>query len=127
MSTRYGVNAMEMLINEMMRIGANRLRLKAKVFGGADIFRANHKLMMVGKRNIGFIREFLKAENIPIVIERVGGNEGLVVHYASNTFDVFVKPIPSTHYRMQEEEKTNFYKKVSKELADRESQNVTFF
>ncbi len=127
LSTRYGVNAMEMLINEMMKLGASRARLQAKAFGGGDIFRANHKLMMVGKRNIKFIREFLETEGIPIINERLGGNQGLIVHYLTRTFEVFVKPISTDRYKQKEEEETRFYKKIAKELVHRESQNVTLF
>ena len=127
LSTRYGINAMEMLINEMMKLGANRLKLQAKVFGGADIFRANHKLMMVGKRNIQFILEFLGTENIPIINERLGGNQGLIVCYVAQTFEVFVKPISTDRYKQQEEEEDKFYKKVSSELVHRDSSNITLF
>ncbi len=127
LSSRYGVNAMEILINEMMKIGANRLRLQAKVFGGADIFRANHKLMMVGKRNIKFIRDFLETEKIPILNERLGGNEGLIVHFISHTFDVFIKPVSTSRFRHKEEEETRFYKKIARELVKRKSENVTLF
>ena len=127
LSTRYGINAMEVLINEMMKLGANRLKLQAKVFGGADIFRANHKLMMVGKRNIKFIHEFLETEKIPTINERLGGNNGLIVCYVVQTFEVFVKPISTDRYEQQEEEEDKFYKKVSSELVQRDSSNITLF
>ncbi len=127
LSTRYGVNAMEILINEMMKVGASRSHMQAKVFGGADIFRANHKLMMVGKRNIEFIREFLDTERIPILKERLGGNDGLIVHFIAHTFEVFVKPISASHFRQKEEEEMTFYKKIAHELVNRESTNVTLF
>jgi chemotaxis protein CheD len=46
-SARYGVNAMELLINELIRLGARRRNLEAKVFGGrqraARIHRAQHR------------------------------------------------------------------------------------
>jgi chemotaxis protein CheD len=127
LSTRYGVNAMEMLINEMMKIGANRLKLQAKVFGGADIFRTNHTLMMVGKKNIKFIRGFLETERIPVLSERLGGNEGLIVHYIAQTFEVFIKPVSTDRYKQQEEEEINFYKKIANELVERNSENITLF
>ena len=127
LSTRYGVNAMEMLINEMMKLGANRLRLQAKVFGGADIFRTNHTLMMVGKKNIKFIRGFLETERIPVLSERLGGNEGLIVQYVAQTFEVFIKPVSTDRYKQQEEEETKFYKKIASELVKRDSENITLF
>jgi len=127
LSTRYGVNAMEMLINDMMKIGANRTQLQAKVFGGADIFRANHKLMMVGKRNIRFVRDFLQTENIQILNERLGGNEGLIVYFMAHTFEVFIKPVSTDRYKEKEEEETKFYKKIAHELVNRKSENITLF
>ncbi len=127
LSTRYGINAMEILINEMMKTGANRLRLRAKVFGGANIFQTNHRLMMVGERNIRFIRGFLMTEDIPILSERLGGNEGLVVHYFAHRFEVFVKPISTDRYTLQAEEEARFYKKAADDLRTREANNVTLF
>ena len=127
LSTRYGVNAMEVLINEMMKIGANRAPLLSKVFGGADIFRANHKLMMVGKRNIKFIHEFLETENIPILSARLGGNEGLIVHYITESFQVFVKPVLTDRYKQQEKEEMEFNEKIVCELADLDSKNITLW
>jgi chemotaxis protein CheD len=127
LSTRYGVNAMEMLINEMMKLGANRLRLQAKVFGGADIFQTNHTLMMVGKKNISFIREFLATENIPLLNERLGGHEGLIVHFVANTFEVFIKPVSTDRYKQQEEEEIKFCKRITQELSNLDSKNVTLF
>lgn len=126
LSTRYGINSMEVLINEMMKLGADRFQLKAKVFGGADIFRAN-LMMRVGERNIEFIRGFLGTEKIPVIKERVGGHAGLIVHFVAHTFEVFVKPISSLRFRHKEEEEMTYYKKVARELAERESTNVTLF
>ncbi len=127
LSSRYGVNAMELLINEMMKMGANRRRLQAKVFGGAEIFKTNHKLMMVGRRNIEFIREFLDTEGIPLVNERLGGNQGLVVHYLAHSFEVLIKPVSTDRYKQQEEEESVFYNRVANELANRDSDNITLF
>ncbi len=127
LSTRYGVNAMEMLINEMMKLGANRLRLRAKVFGGADIFQTNHTLMMVGKKNIKFIKEFLATENIPLLNERLGGHEGLIVHYVAHTFEVFIKPVSTDRYKQQEEEEIKFCNRITQELSTLDSKNITLF
>ena len=34
---RYGIHAMELLINEMLKMGASRLTMEAKVFGGGAV------------------------------------------------------------------------------------------
>src|SRR4051794_8740670 len=65
-SARYGVNAMELLINDVMRLGARRGRLVAKVFGGGNVL-AGCTLLNVGQANADFVTEFLRAESIPVV------------------------------------------------------------
>lgn len=127
LSSRYGINAMEILINEMMKAGANRKRLQAKVFGGANIFRANHELMAVGNRNIQFIREFLDTEEIPIVNERLGGNDGLIVHFYAYTFEVFVKRVSMEAFKHKEKEESAFLKKAAREMSESNSRNITLF
>jgi chemotaxis protein CheD len=49
-SGRYGSYAMELLINEMMKLGARRETLQAKIFGGGQVM-ANFTTMNVGERN----------------------------------------------------------------------------
>ena len=63
---RYGTYAMELLINEMMKRGARRERLEAKVFGGGQVMR-NFSTMNVGEQNVKFIEQYLAAERIQIV------------------------------------------------------------
>jgi chemotaxis protein CheD len=69
-SGRYGSYAMELLINEMMRRGASRSSLEAKVFGGGQVI-AGMESMNVGERNTRFVLEYLKTEHIPIVSKDV--------------------------------------------------------
>lgn len=63
---RYGAFAMELLINEMLRRGAARHALEAKVFGGAQVI-AGMDTMNVGECNTRFALEYLQTERIPIV------------------------------------------------------------
>lgn len=63
---RYGSFAMELLINEMLRQGAARHALEAKVFGGAQVI-AGMDTINVGERNTRFVLEYLQTERIPIV------------------------------------------------------------
>ena len=88
---RYGINAMELLINEMLHKGAVRSSLKAKVFGGGHILSSISKKRLNGIRNIDFIFEFLKAEGIPIINSDVGGNDTRRIFFYSDTADVFLK------------------------------------
>ena len=63
---RYGSYAMELLINEMLRQGASRHVLEAKVFGGAQVI-AGMDTLNVGERNTRFVLEYLQTERIPVV------------------------------------------------------------
>ena len=67
---RYGLYAMEVLINAMLAKGAARHRFKARIYGGATM-RTGFK--DIGGDNIRFAREFLRNERIPLVAEEVGG------------------------------------------------------
>src|SRR5262245_42002874 len=49
--TRYGINAMEILINEIMRLGGDRRRLQAKAFGGAAVLNLQSELLQAGEKN----------------------------------------------------------------------------
>ncbi|MES2183525.1 MAG: chemoreceptor glutamine deamidase CheD [Pseudomonadota bacterium] len=69
-SGRYGSYAMELLINEMMKAGARRESLQAKIFGGAQVM-AGFTTMNVGERNTQFVKEYLRTERIPILSEDV--------------------------------------------------------
>src|SRR5262245_41200315 len=83
--TRFGVHAMEMLINQLMQLGADRRRLQAKVFGGADVLLLKGNLLKVAEKNRRFIREFLEVESIPLVAHRVGGVNPLEVYFFTHT------------------------------------------
>ncbi len=69
-SGRYGSYAMELLINEMMKRGASRTSLEAKVFGGGQVI-AGMETMNVGERNTRFVLDYLKTERIPVVSKDV--------------------------------------------------------
>ncbi len=69
-SGRYGSYAMELLINELLKRGASRLTLEAKVFGGGQVI-AGMNTMNVGERNTQFVMDYLKTERITVVSKDV--------------------------------------------------------
>jgi chemotaxis protein CheD len=69
-SGRYGSYAMELLINEMMKRGATRTTMEAKVFGGGQVI-AGMTTMNVGQRNTAFVLDYLHTEHIPVVSKDV--------------------------------------------------------
>ncbi|MCB1333359.1 MAG: chemotaxis protein CheD [Roseivivax sp.] len=79
---RYGAHAMELLINGLLKQGAHRDRMQAKLFGGASM-AAN--LRDIGRSNAAFAQEFLRRENLPIVSESVGGQMARRVRFWPTT------------------------------------------
>jgi chemotaxis protein CheD len=67
---RYGSYAMELLINELMKKGASRLTLEAKVFGGGAVISGMNSIN-VGERNTEFVLDYLKTERIAVVSKDV--------------------------------------------------------
>jgi chemotaxis protein CheD len=93
--SRYGINAMELLINQMMKLGANRYKLTAKVFGGASILSTISSEFCMGMRNIEFVVDFLLTEKIPILNYNFGGVDSRRIYYHTDTNDVLLKRIKS--------------------------------
>ena len=69
-SGRYGSFAMELLINQLMKRGASRSTMEAKVFGGGAVI-ASMTSMNVGERNTQFVLDYLRTERIPVVSKDV--------------------------------------------------------
>ena len=76
--TRYGLHAMELLINGLLKEGASRPNLVAKVFGGA---RMRDGLGDIGAANAAFARRFLAEEGIPCITTSVGGERARRVRF----------------------------------------------
>jgi chemotaxis protein CheD len=79
---RFGVNLMELLVNEMFKLGGNRKYFVAKIFGGANVSLGGST---IGARNIAFVKDFLAGERIPCVAESVGGNRARRIRFTPTT------------------------------------------
>lgn len=75
---RYGVHAMELLINGMMAKGASRARLKGHIYGGANIIAG---LGSIGSQNADFARRFLETEGIQIGHIDIGGRSARKIEF----------------------------------------------
>jgi chemotaxis protein CheD len=75
---RVGVHLMELLVNGLLKAGARRDRLEAKLFGGARTVRSRSD---IGKNNADFALRFLKAEGIAYVGGSTGGLQGRRIQY----------------------------------------------
>ncbi len=75
---RYGVHAMELLVNGLLREGARRERLEAKLFGGARMLEG---LTDIGTQNVEFAKYFLQRERIPFTGGSLQGDRGRRVQF----------------------------------------------
>jgi chemotaxis protein CheD len=96
-SGRYGPYAMEMLINALMKQGAQRMTLEAKVFGGAHVLNSSGAdNMKVGQRNTQFALNYLATERIPVVVKDVEGECPRTVCFLPNSGKAMLKRLTSS-------------------------------
>lgn len=95
-STRYGVYAMEPLVNQMLKLGADKSRLEAKVFGGENLLKGVVGNSM-GDRNAEFILDYLQTQQIPILANVLLDNYPRKVHFSAYSGDVTTRKIKSLH------------------------------
>ncbi|HET7775878.1 MAG TPA: chemoreceptor glutamine deamidase CheD [Azospira sp.] len=95
-SARYGTYAMEVLINHLLKLGARRGRLEAKVFGGGAVL-ASLTSTQVGVRNAEFVLNFLKTENIPVVAKDLLDSYPRKIYYFPLSGRVLVKKLHRVH------------------------------
>jgi len=107
-ATRYGINAMEVLINSMMNLGSRRKNIISKIFGGAHIIRAIGWHMSPGQKNIRFVEEFLDLEGIPIKSRNTGGNNGRKLYFHTHTGDVFLKTLANPQFEAVAREENQY-------------------
>ena len=81
-SERFGIHAMEVLINDLLKLGAQKSRLQAKLFGAAVL---EEGMSFVGKENARFAKHFLEHEGIPCVASSLGGRRGRRLRYVPTT------------------------------------------
>lgn len=91
-SMRYGTYAMEILINDLLKAGAKRENLEAKVFGGGNVLKGFNSIN-VGERNAQFVRNFLRAERMRIVAEDLNDIHPRKVYFFPRTGKVLVRKI----------------------------------
>lgn len=96
---RYGVNAMELLINGLLKKGAERAQLRVKLLGGAKMIDSGAE---IGVKNAEFAHWYMKNEELAIVSSCLGGERGRKIRFwptsgrlqrsfLTNTIDIDVR------------------------------------
>jgi chemotaxis protein CheD len=95
-SARYGGYAMEVLINHLLKLGAQRGNLEAKVFGGGRVM-ASLASSQVGEHNASFVLEYLKTEGIPVLSQDLLDVHPRKVYFFPTTGRALVKKLVRLH------------------------------
>lgn len=111
---RYGIHAMELLINGLLISGARRSRLRAKAFGGGNVLGTcsgrQNGFECVSTANVRFVREFLQSDGIPLLAADLGGNFGRQIHFTGEDYSVYVRKIHSQQNRALVEEERHYWR-----------------
>jgi chemotaxis protein CheD len=89
---RYGAHAMDVLVSELLKAGARRERLQAKVFGGAAVL-AGMTSLNIGDRNADFVRRYLRDAKIDLFASDLGGQHARRVCFLPDTGRVVVRKL----------------------------------
>jgi chemotaxis protein CheD len=111
-SARYGTYAMEVLINHLIKMGARRNRLEAKVFGGGAVMESLSS-SNVGVRNAEFVLKYLKTEKIPVVAKDLLDSYPRKVYYFPENGRVLVKKLHRVHNETLFTREANYKSKLS--------------
>lgn len=95
-SARYGTYAMEKMINELLKMGAKRSNLEAKIFGGGKVLRG-FTVGNVGERNADFVLNYLHAESIAVMAQDMLDIYPRKVYFFPRTGKVLVKRLRNPH------------------------------
>lgn len=95
-SARYGTYAMEVLINQLLKNGARRENLEAKIFGGGNVL-SGFTAINIGEKNAAFVRKYLRDENIRVVGEDLNDIYPRKVYFFPKTGRVLVKKLKQMH------------------------------
>ena len=122
---RFGEYSMELLINDMIKAGAQKKYFQAKVFGGANIFKENLSATgpRVGAANIFFAFNYLETEGIPILKSDTGGVQARKILFEPLTNKVYLKRIKNSMQETQELETKE--KSYIKTLEAKEKEKTT--
>jgi chemotaxis protein CheD len=125
-SGKYGMYAMELLINEIIKLGGLKKNFTSKVFGGGKVLRSSSGFTnSVPEGNITFVMSYLKQEGIPIVSQDVGGTSGRRVLFFTQGFKVLVKKLSSQETSPVESEESVYFTKIRRD-EDKKA-DVTLF
>jgi len=92
---KFADTAVPILINEMVRLGADKSRLVAKIAGGAQMFAfySANDIMKIGDRNTEAVKAVLQQAKIRLLAQDTGGNYGRTIEFYTTDNRLYVRTI----------------------------------
>ncbi|MBC7342888.1 MAG: chemotaxis protein CheD [Clostridia bacterium] len=92
---KYADTALPRIVKDLQKLGASLTRLRAKLAGGAQMFRSSNQgsLLRIGERNVEMCRLVLSQLGIPVVAEDVGGNHGRTIILYTDSGNLLVRSL----------------------------------
>ena len=122
---RYGMFAMELLINDLLKAGARKERMIAKVFGGGHVLSG--PAGSIPDSNIAFAFEFLKTEGIPVVGQDVGGTDARKIFFFVPSARVLLKRLGGKKLAPVEREEQAYLSRIKRKPRPADTPDVTLF
>jgi chemotaxis protein CheD len=122
-NAKYGMFAIELLYNELLKAGSRKCDIVAKVFGGASVLRVAGGSTKISKGNVDFAVAYLRKENIPVIANDTGGILPRKIFFFARTGKVLLKRIAGTMASSVERDEEAYLDKIKRA----ESGSVTLF
>ena len=92
---KFADTCIEMMLADMIKIGAVQRRMICKIAGGSQMFsfESKNNMMKIGARNVQAVKDIMKSHSIPIKAEDTGGNFGRTIEFNSDNGSLFIKTI----------------------------------
>ncbi|WP_394808640.1 chemoreceptor glutamine deamidase CheD [Nitrosomonas sp.] len=116
-SARYGTYAMEILINQLLKLGARRCNLEAKVFGGGNVLDGL-TVANVGPRNADFVLKFLQTEKIRVIAKDLVDIFPRKVYFFPKNNKVMVKKLRNIHNNTISQREKDYRQRLRKVDSD---------
>ena len=93
---KFADTAVPAIIEEMLKKGATRARIKAKIAGGAQMFSLpgmSAEFLTVGAKNVSETKKRLAAMGIAVIASDTGGNKGRTIEFSTSNWMLKVKTL----------------------------------
>ncbi|MFK8018468.1 MAG: chemoreceptor glutamine deamidase CheD [Pseudomonadales bacterium] len=110
--TRFGLEAMEVMIEALLKLGAHKDRLEFKLFGGGSVLDMPQS--NVGNRNIDFVRRFIYQSGFSLLAEDLGGIYPRKIAYSPKDGRVMVRKLRTLPVKLLNEQEHSYRRSIER-------------